>query len=173
MAEQVFDLDVMRPEPVLVKLLGVQLDVSFVPAGVAMILERKQGELAEMKLDADGNERPAEELAADLEYIRNQLHTMCDMVELLAQGRAPELTRERMLNECSMQQLDSLITLTFRHMYGPRTRAIIDEEMAKGSNGANGDKKPENPTGAIGSGPTKSRRSPKPTTGRRTTVSKG
>ena len=72
---QIYDLDILRPKPIYVRLAGKDIDVSFIPSGIAMDIMGMQAELMKLtgtpekmkKIEAGGNEaRRSFELAAEL-----------------------------------------------------------------------------------------------------------
>jgi hypothetical protein len=131
---KVYDLDILRPDPVFVKILGERIDISFVPVGVAAQIENLQHRLKELR-----GARTDVELADDSEFGLRNLEIMTDIVVLIAADNQ-NITRDALMAGCSVDILDKLITLAFRHMYGPRTGARITEEIEKakagGENGA-------------------------------------
>lgn len=89
----VYDLDVLRPKPRIVRLAGKEIDVSFIPSGIAIdIMEMQQGLLAltdtpgKMAKVKDGGKeaRKSFELAATLcAAITSAQHPEMDMEWLL------------------------------------------------------------------------------------------
>lgn len=119
---QVFDLDVLKPAPVIVHVLGADIDISFVSAAVAMDIEQRQNRIAELTTDRDPR---------DSDVSRETTRLMAEIVELVARRTAPEITADRLLDECTTGMLEQLITLCYRHMYGPRTAERYDAALAE------------------------------------------
>ena len=168
-APEVTDLDILKPPPVIVRILGVDLNVGFVPFGVTMEVERLQQQLTALE---DGRDRG--ELIADPEYGRQAIKLQTEIALLIAQYQAPEITRERLEGECTLEQIDGLLRMTFRHMYGPRSAQVFDKAMADVAAGKdNGASKSAKKGGSNTSGPTRSRNSESSTDGRPTTSAAG
>ena len=122
---KVYDLDVLKPDPVIVTIIGESINVGFIPFGVAMKVEKLQNQLTALN-----GGRSRAELADDESYGAASLDITSEIVLLIAKEQAPGLTRERLEAEATLGQLEELITLTFRHMYGPVSAQRFDAALA-------------------------------------------
>ena len=123
--ELAYDIDVMRPPPVRIKVLDEVIDIGFIPAGVAMHVQQLQDNMTELRRG-----RSAKELADDPTFRVENFKIMVDVVERVIEGRTA-LTRKRLEAELSLQQLERLISLVFTHMYGPETAAKTQERVKR------------------------------------------
>ena len=123
--EVAYDIDVMRPDPVIVRVLGEEVDVGFIPAGVTMKVQQIQDQMTELR-----GGRSAKELTADTDFRDKNIKLMTDAVELVIGSRS-SITRERLENELSLAQLETLISAVFVNMYGPATAARTKELTAE------------------------------------------
>ncbi len=104
---KVHDLDKLKPEPIMVKLGGKEIDISFVPSGVALEMMRIREKLEALtgssdklkKIEEGGGEAQQSFLLA------------AEICALLTKAQYEEMDREWLLNNTNVQQLKVLIEL--------------------------------------------------------------
>jgi len=93
----VIDLDVLRPDPRVVRLGGNDIDVSFVPSGLTFELEQIVQDMTKLSVkDIEGGDR---------EQVRKGFDLAIDLCSLFCQHRYPEMTREWFLANTDAGQL--------------------------------------------------------------------
>lgn len=92
----VVDLDILRPDPKVLRLGGNDIDVSFVPCGITFELEQMTREMASM-VGAD--------METDREAGRKGFELAIDLCSLFCQRKYPTMTREWFLENTDAGQI--------------------------------------------------------------------
>ena len=79
------DLDILRPEPRLVKLGGNEIDVSFIPCAITFELDRIMGELSKIS---------QEDVTANSEVTRRAFDLSIDLCVAFCSHKHPDMDRE-------------------------------------------------------------------------------
>ena len=109
------DLDTLRPKSEYVKLGGNDIDISFVPSGVAIDLLGLKKELDDLAVEKDKNpvsEKKAFELVAD----------MCAMI---TEAQYPDMTKKWLMKNTTINQLYALMMHVYR---GVNESLGVDDE---------------------------------------------
>ena len=96
-AENIVDLDVLRPEPRFIKLGGKEIDVSFVPCAITFDLEQIVQEMAKLTAaDLTEGSGPAAKRGFDLAV---------QLCALFCQRKQPEMTAEWFMDNTDAGQV--------------------------------------------------------------------
>jgi hypothetical protein len=93
----VVDLDVLRPEPRIVKLGGNELDVSFVPCAITFELEQLVQDMAKLSVEKI--------VEGDGEQARKGFAIGVDLCVLFCRHKHPEMTRQWFLDNTDATQV--------------------------------------------------------------------
>ena len=151
---KVYDLDILQPEPVIVRILGEELNVAFMPASTASKVEGVQRRLRDLSrplLDKAGNAKELKPEDIDLDYLQKAQAMQASIVDVVAASQLGEGFGQRVLDECTAEQFTALIDLIVKHLYGPRTAQTADTDPTQAEAPA---KRPASKTTAA-TGPSK------------------
>lgn len=131
---QIYDLDILRPKPIYVRLAGKDIDVSFIPSGIAMDIMGMQAELMKLtgtpekmkKIEAGGNEaRRSFELAAEL-------------CAAITKVQHPEMDKDWLLTHTDVLQIKALMDhvtrAVFRSLESAEDKEIKKPQAAEAAN---------------------------------------
>ena len=101
----IHDLDILRPKPEYVRLGGKEIDISFIPSGVAMDIMALQEELRELtdspeKLDA---------LRAGGKEAQRSFEIGAELCAAITASQYPEMDKEWLLKHTDVFQIKALI----------------------------------------------------------------
>jgi hypothetical protein len=99
------DLDILRPQPDYVRLAGRDIDVSFIPSGIAMDVMQYRSELAEL---TDTPEKLALVEAGGAEA-RRTFEIGASLCAAITQSQHPEMDKEWLLRNTSVLQIKALM----------------------------------------------------------------
>jgi len=102
MPDNVVDLDVLRPKPVIVIIGGHEIDISFMPAGIVFdvdAIQKKLEALDQTELEKGG------------EVAQEAFELTVEMCSLFCTMRHPELTKSWFLKNCDPNQIDVLANM--------------------------------------------------------------
>ena len=122
------DLDILRPPPEYVRLGGKDIDISFVPAGVAIDILSLQDQMTELA----GTDEAVERLTKDREASLRLFSLQAEYCAKLTSAQFPEMDKDWLLKHTSVRQLKILIA----RVTAAVTRslaAVEDEEVKKAS----------------------------------------
>ena len=101
----VHDLDVLRPQPEYVLLGGKKIDISFIPAGVAMDMMALQQELGKL---TDTPEK-LKKVAAGGKDARRTFEIAADLCAAITKSQHPEMDKEWLLKNTDVLQIKALV----------------------------------------------------------------
>jgi len=99
--EGIVDLDILKPPKKLIKLGGVQIDVSFIPCGITWEIDslvRKLSEYDTAKMDDDKSAKEA-------------LDTIIKLCSTFASYKNPELNEKWFRDNVEMPQINAFVSL--------------------------------------------------------------
>lgn len=132
-AEMVQDLDLLRPKPEYVRLGGNDIDISFIPSGVAVDIMALQDRIAELSGDPDKMARVREGKKEALEVF----DLSAELCAKITSCQYPEMTKEWLLKHTSVAQLrvlvDRVTKAVFRSLDTVEDESIKKEQPAEGS----------------------------------------
>jgi len=123
---RVQDLDILRPPPEYVRLSGKDIDISFVPAGVALEMMVLQDQLDEL---ADTPEK-IERLQNNRELALRMFDVQAEYCAKLTSAQYPEMDKAWLLRNTSVRQLKILINQVTRAVM-QSLDTVEDEEIKK------------------------------------------
>lgn len=104
-AEQILDLDVLKPPARYILLSGKKLDIAFIPSGIALEVMARQNELMDL-----ASEENLAEIAKGGEVARSSFDIAAEICALITSAQDPEVNKEYLLNHTNIQQLNALIS---------------------------------------------------------------
>ena len=120
------DLDVLRPQPEYVKLGEKKIDISFIPAGVAMDMMAMQEELSKLT----NTPEKLKKVAAGGEAAKGTFKIAADLCAAITKSQHPEMDKEWLLKNTDVLQIKALVeyvtTAVSRSLEGAE-----DEEVKK------------------------------------------
>lgn len=126
------DLDVLRPTPEYVRLGGKDIDISFVPAGVAIDILGLQDQMTELAGSDDAVERLTKDRDASLRLFDLQ----AEYCAKLTSAQFPEMDKDWLLKHTSVRQLKILIARVTSAV--TRSLAAVEDEEVKKASAAEG-----------------------------------
>ena len=122
----VHDLDVLRPQPEYVKLGGKNIDISFIPSGIAMDAMRMQEELQKLTNTPEKIKR----VHAGGKEAQRTFEIAAELCAGIIKNQHPEMDKEWLLGHTDVLQIKALIgfvtTAVSRSLEGAE-----DEEVKK------------------------------------------
>lgn len=125
--EQIFDLDILKPKALFVKLFDKQIDISFIPSGIAVETVQLQDDLngARIRILEIQNQIGKTEDGAEITKLHEEenlisVETFDKAAELCAkiiEKQYPEITKEKLLFETTLDQLKQLVGLISKQIY--------------------------------------------------------
>jgi len=99
---EVVDLDVLRPEPKIVKLAGKEIDVSFIPCGITFEVDGLVNELTTYDLDTvqEGGEES-----------KRAFDTALKLCSIFCSHKHPEMTVEWFRDNTGAVQINKLVEI--------------------------------------------------------------
>lgn len=94
----VVDLDILRPDSVIVKLAGKEIDVSFIPLGITFEVDDIVNELGKFT---------KKELSTDREKIKEALNLTVRLCALFASYHHPEMDEKWFMDNCDASQINA------------------------------------------------------------------
>ena len=98
---EVLDLDLLRPEPKVIKLGGKEIDVSFIPCGITFDVDRITREISELGIEAIKKGGEATQKAFTLSM---------ELCAIFCQTKHPEMDEQWFQNNTNPQQVNALVT---------------------------------------------------------------
>ncbi len=118
----IHDLDVLRPKPEFVKLGGYQIDISFIPSGIALEIMSLKSELTDL---TDTPEKVAKIESGGIEAIKS-FDITAEVCAKITETQHKEMTKEWLLKNTDMLQLKSLIEYITQAMLSSLEAGGID-----------------------------------------------
>lgn len=126
------DLDVLRPTPEYVRLGGKDIDISFVPAGVAIDILGLQDQMTELA----GSDEAVERLTKDRDASVRLFDLQAEYCAKLTSAQFPEMDKDWLLKHTSVRQLKILIARVTSAV--TRSLAAVEDEEVKKASAAEG-----------------------------------
>lgn len=101
----VYDLDILRPPPEYVKLAGKQIDISFIPSGIAIDFLTMQRKLSEL---ADTDEK-IKKLDNGEKESKGSWEIIAGLCAKITESQYPEMNKEWLLKNTNVDQLSVLM----------------------------------------------------------------
>lgn len=101
----IHDLDILRPSPEYVRLAGKDIDVSFIPAGIAIDIMAMQQELRELA----GTPEKIKDLEAGGDAAKRSFEIAADLCASITKNQHPEMDREWLLKHTDVIQIKALM----------------------------------------------------------------
>ena len=98
---EILDLDLLRPEPKIIKLGGEEIDVSFIPCGITFEVDRITREISNLDFDAVKEGGDATRQAFELSL---------ELCAVFCQVSHPEMDEEWFQNNTNPPQINALVT---------------------------------------------------------------
>lgn len=108
------DLDILRPEPKLIKLCGKKIDISFIPVGITFEVDRITRELGKFTV---------EELSTDPKKGAAGLDLTIKLCAAFVSHQHPELDEEWFRRNTTGEQIEAL-ALTIRDLLNQSFEAV-------------------------------------------------
>jgi len=109
----IHDLDVLRPAPEYVKLAGKKIDISFIPAGVAMDVMAIQ---QEMQALTDSPEK-LKQIEAGGDDARKSFELAAGMCAKIVEAQYPEMNMDWLMRNTDVLQLKALMDHVTRAVF--------------------------------------------------------
>lgn len=122
----IHDLDVLRPRPEYVRLGGKDIDISFVPSGVALDIMGLQTELQEL---TDTPEKLAA-VKAGGGAAKRSFEIAAELCAAITSAQQPDMTKEWLLKNTDVLQIKALMEHVTRAVFKSLENAE-DEETKK------------------------------------------
>lgn len=127
MAEPIIhDLDVLRPKPEYVRLAGKDIDVSFIPAGIAMDIMGMQQELR----DLTGTPEKLKKIEAGGKEARRSFEIAAELCAAITKSQHSEMDREWLLANTDVMQIKALMDHVTKAVFRS-LEAAEDPELKK------------------------------------------
>ena len=131
----VYDLDVLRPQPVFVKLGGQKIDISFVPSGVAMDAMRIQQELIALVGSPDKMKKLEDGSGGEAQ---RSFELSAELCASITKAQHPEMDKDWLLANTDVIQLKALIDhvtkAVFASLNNVEDKDTKKQPAAKGEN---------------------------------------
>lgn len=131
----IYDLDVLRPKPEYIKLGGRNIDISFIPSGVALEIMTMQEKLRKL---TDTPEKMSKIKGGGREAF-DSFEISADLCAKITSCQYQEMTKEWLLKNTSVRQLRKLMDFVADAVY--KSLRGMEEEDSKNAQKA----EPENP----------------------------
>jgi len=107
MAEKtvIHDLDILRPKPEYVKLGGKEIDISFIPSGVALDIIKLREELEALT----NTPEKLKNIESGGDVALRSFEISAELCASITRNQHPEMTKEWLLKNTDMFQLKALI----------------------------------------------------------------
>ena len=102
---KIHDLDVLRPEPEIVKLAGKEIDISYIPSGVALDIMSLRQELEDLTNTQD----KVDKIEEGGEEAQKSFDIAADICSKITSAQHEEMTKEWLLVNTDIIQLRALI----------------------------------------------------------------
>jgi len=99
------DLDVLRPQPEYVLLAGKKIDISFIPAGVAMDMMKMQDELSKLT----NTPEKMKKVAAGGKEAGRTFEIAAEMCASITSSQHPEMDKDWLLKNTDVVQIKALV----------------------------------------------------------------
>lgn len=117
------DLDVLRPQPEYVILGGKKIDISFIPAGVAMDIMAAQQELIKLT----GTPDKVRKVEAGGKEARRSFEIVAELCASLTKSQYPEMDKEWLLKYTDVVQIKALLEFVSKAVIRSLESAEDDE----------------------------------------------
>ena len=118
----IHDLDVLRPKPEFVKLGGKEIDISFIPSGIALEIMGMQSELTGLTNTAE----KVAEIKAGGDGALKSFEITAEICAKITEAQHKEMTKEWLLKNTDVLQLKALIEYITQAMLGSLEAGGID-----------------------------------------------
>jgi hypothetical protein len=105
---KVIDLDILRPEPRVVKIGGKEIDVSFIPCGITFDLDAIVQELVKIK---------PEKIKSDPKEMRRAFDLGIKLCSVFCQHKYPEMDEQWFLDNASSTQVNGFTSAIQTALY--------------------------------------------------------
>ena len=122
----IHDLDVLRPKPEYVLLAGEKIDVSFIPAGVAMDVMSVQQELIRLT----GTPEKVKKIAAGGKEAQRSFEIVAELCASITKSQHPKMDKEWLLANTDVVQIKALMEYVSKAVFRSLESAE-DEELKK------------------------------------------
>lgn len=122
----IHDLDVLRPKPEFVRLGGMDVDVSFIPSGVAMDAMAMQQELVQLT-GTPGKLKKIEEGGSEA---RRSFELAAELCSAITKAQHPEMDKDWLLVHTDVRQLRALMEHITKAVFHS-LEGVEDEELKK------------------------------------------
>ena len=109
----IHDLDILRPEPEYVKLGGHDIDISFIPSGIALDIMNMRGDLEGL---TDTPEK-IKKIERGGEAAKKTFEITAEICAKITEAQYEEMNKDWLLKHTSVVQLKSLIEHITQAMY--------------------------------------------------------
>ena len=124
------DLDILRPPPEYVRLGGKDIDISFIPAGVAIDILALQDQMTELA----GTDEKVEKLVNNREASLRLFDLQAEYCAKLTSAQFPEMDKAWLLKNTSVRQLKILIGRVTRAV--TRSLSAVEDDELKNPSAA-------------------------------------
>lgn len=102
---KIHDLDILRPEPEYVVLAGKEIDISFIPSGVAFEIMGLWQELEELS----GTTEKLDEVRLGGEAAKKSFDLTAEICSRITQAQHKEMNKEWLLKNVDIRQLNAFV----------------------------------------------------------------
>ena len=118
----IHDLDILRPKPEYIKLGGKEIDISFIPSGIALEIMGLRGTLENLTNTAE----KVAEIEAGGEGALKSFEITAEICAKITATQHKEMTKEWLLKNTDVLQLKALIEYITQAMLGSLEAGGID-----------------------------------------------
>jgi len=122
----IHDLDVLRPPPEYVRLGGKDVDISFIPSGIAIDIENIQAKMNELV----GTPKKIKKIADGGKEAAQSFEIMAELCARITSNQHEEMTKEWLLKNTDVFQIKKLIELVM-NATTKSFESIEDEDLKK------------------------------------------
>lgn len=122
----IHDLDILRPRPEYVRLAGKEIDISFIPSGIAMDIMGLQNELQEL---TDTPEK-LKAVEAGGEEAKRSFEIAAELCAAITKSQHPEMDKEWLLKNTDVLQIKALMEYVTKAVFRS-LQSAEDEELKK------------------------------------------
>ena len=109
----IHDLDILRPAPEYVKLAGKEIDISFIPSGIAIDITNLEEKLHELA----GTKEKMEEVEAGGEAATKAFELSAQLCAVITSSQHEEMTKDWLLKNTNVWQLRRLMDYISKAVY--------------------------------------------------------
>lgn len=122
----VHDLDVLRPASVIVRLGGKEIDIGFVPSGIAVDVMKLKDELEGLT----GSEDKLKEIEEGGDAAIRSFELAADLCATITKSQHAEIDKEWLMKNTDIIQLKALMDLITRSVF-QSLQSVEDDETKK------------------------------------------